>query len=201
MDCKIFVGNVPFECTNVEFRECFKNIKGYVTADLINMRGFGFVVLDNKFLRDSILDNNNFFIKNRKLRLSLYDNQQKDLTERSSYIKLENISQNMSRDDICNEFKNFCQVGKCFIDTNRVTGEKLSTGLVEIFDVEVLHHLLSLGSILMPDKSEIILKPFSNNQNLYKKKQSLSKEEYFQIYNAGRNAGLIEGTKLKMNLE
>ena len=55
--------------------------------------------------------------------------------------------------------------------------------------------------ILMPDKSEIILKPFSNNQNLHKKKQNLSKEEYFQIYNAGRNAGLIEGTKLKMNLE
>ncbi len=201
MDCKIFVGNVPFDCTNIEFRDCFKNINGYITADLISMRGFGFVVLENKMQRDLILTNNNFFIKNRKLRLSPYDNQTKDSTEKSSYIKLENISQNISRDDISNEFSNFCRVGKCFIDTNRVTGEKLSTGLVEIFDVEVLHHLLSLGSILMPDKSEIILKPFSNNQNMHKKKLSISKEEYFQIYNAGRNAGLIEGTKLKANLE
>ncbi len=201
MDCKIFVGNVPFDCTNIEFRDCFKNINGYVTADLISMRGFGFVVLENKMQRDLILNNNNFFIKNRKLRLSPYDNQTKDSTEKSSYIKLENISSNISRDDITNEFSNFCRVGKCFIDTNRVTGEKLSTGLVEIFDVEVLHHLLSLGSILMPDKSEILLKPFSNNQNLHKKKLSISKEEYFQIYNAGRNAGLIEGTKLKTNLE
>jgi RNA recognition motif-containing protein len=201
MDCKIFVGNVPFDCTNIEFRDCFKNITGYVTADLISMRGFGFVVLENKTLRDFILTNNNFFIKNRKLRLSPYDNQTKDSTEKSSYIKLENISQNISRDDISNEFSNFCRVGKCFIDTNRVTGEKMSTGLVEIFDVEVLHHLLSLGSILMPDKSEVLLKPFSNNQNIHKKKLSISKEEYFQIYNAGRNAGLIEGTKLKANLE
>jgi RNA recognition motif-containing protein len=201
MDCKIFVGNVPFDCTNIEFRDCFKNINGYVTADLISMRGFGFVVLENKMQRDLILTNNNFFIKNRKLRLSPYDNQNKDSTEKSSYIKLENISPNVSRDDISNEFSNFCRVGKCFIDTNRVTGEKMSTGLVEIFDVEVLHHLLSLGSILMPDKSEIILKPFSNNQNMHKKKLSISKEEYFQIYNAGRNAGLIEGTKLKANLE
>jgi len=201
MDCKIFVGNVPFDCTSSEFRDCFKDINGYISADLISLRGFGFVVLQNKSQRDHTILNNNFFIKNRKLRLSQYDNQPKDLIEKSSYIKLENISQNISRDDICNEFKNFCQVGKCFIDTNRVTGEKLSTGLVEIFDVEVLHHLLSLGSILMPDKSEILLKPFSNNQNLHKKKPSLSKEEYFQIYNAGRNAGLIEGTKLKMSLE
>jgi RNA recognition motif-containing protein len=201
INSKMFVGNVPFDCTNIEFRDCFKNAEGYVIADLINMRGFGFVVLSSPIYRDNILKENNFFLKNRKLRLSVYDNQPKNNNiEVSSFIKLENISPNVSRDDIQNEFKNFCEVGKCFIDTNRITGEKLSTGIVEIFDVEVLHQLLSLGTLLMHDKSEIILKPFnkkSDNQiNKHKKKTTISKEEYFEIYNAGRNAGLIEGTKL-----
>ena len=202
IDCKIFVGNVPFDCNNIEFRECFKNVNGYIIADLINMRGFGFVELQNSHYRDLILNgNSSFFIRNRKLRLSVYDNTGKNNIETSSFIKLEQISPNITREDIQNEFSNFCKVGKCFIDTNRLTGEKLSTGLVEIFDAEVLHQLLSLGMLLMHDKSELVLKPFnikSPNNNIYKhkKKLSLSKEEYFEIYNAGRNAGLIEGSKL-----
>ncbi len=203
VDCKIFVGNVPFDCNNIEFRECFKNIDGYVIADLINMRGFGFVELKSSYHRDLILNGNNtFFIKNRKLRLSVYDNTGKNSIETSSFIKLEQISQNITREDIQNEFSNFCKVGKCFIDTNRLTGEKLSTGLVEIYDAEVLHQLLSLGTLLMHDKSELVLKPFNKSPNSsfkHNKKPSLSKEEYFEIYNAGRNAGLIEGSKLHDN--
>jgi len=197
-DTKIFVGNVPFDCNNIEFRENFKNVKGYVSADLINMRGFGFVEVGTQYERDYIINNEVFFIKNRKLRLSVYDTSTKHSVEVSSFIKLENISQNISREDIQDEFKNFCKIGKCFIDTNRITGEKLSTGVVEVFDVEVLHHLLSLGSLLMHDKSEIILKPFLNNNSQLKnkKKQYLSKDNYYEIYNAGRNAGLIEATKL-----
>jgi hypothetical protein len=42
------------------------------------------------------------------------------------------------------------------------------------------------------------LKPFLNNNSQLKnkKKQYLSKDNYYEIYNAGRNAGLIEATKL-----
>ena len=201
IDCKIFVGNVPFDCNNIEFRECFKNIDGYIIADLINMRGFGFVELKSLYYRDLILNgNSSFFIRNRKLRLSVYDNSTKNNIETSNFIKLEQISPNVSREDIQNEFSNFCKVGKCFIDTNRLTGEKLSTGLVEIYDAEVLHQLLSLGVLLMHDKSELILKPFNNKSHnsisKHKKRLSLTKEEYQEIYNAGRNAGLIEGSKL-----
>ena len=197
-DKKIFVGNVPFDCNNIDFKECFKNVDGYISADLINMRGFGFVEVETQYDRDNIINNGVFFIKNRKLRLSVYDLTSKHTVEVSSFIKLENISSNISREDIQNEFKNFCKIGKCFIDTNRITGEKLSTGMVEVFDVEVLHQLLSLGSLLMHDKSEIILKPFSNNNSQQKnrKKMFLSKDNYYEIYNAGRNAGLIEATKL-----
>jgi RNA recognition motif-containing protein len=196
-DKKIFVGNVPFDCNNIDFKECFKNVDGYISADLINMRGFGFVEVETQLDRDNIINKGVFFIKNRKLRLSVYDLTSKHTVEVSSFIKLENISSNITREDIQNEFNNFCKIGKCFIDTNRITGERLSTGIVEVFDVEVLHQLLSLGSLLMHDKSEIILKPFSNNNSLQKNKKKffLSKDNYYEIYNAGRNAGLIEATK------
>lgn len=197
MECKIFVGNVPFDCTHNEFKECFKNVNGYVTADLINMRGFGFIVLESKTQRDRVIFDNSFFIKGRKLRLSKYDNQSKKQLEKSAFIKLEGISPNITREDIYEEFKHFCEIGKCFIDTNRSTGEKLSTGVVEIFDIETHHHLLSLGSILMKNNTQIILKPFIQNQMNYKKKNSLTKDEYYEIYNAGRNAGLIEGSRYR----
>jgi RNA recognition motif-containing protein len=201
MDCKVFVGNVPFDCTNQEFRDCFKNIEGYVCADLISMRGFGFVEVSTNLNRNNILLNNNYFIRNRKLRLSPYENNTKDKVEKSSYIKLENISPNISREDIIEEFNNLCTVGKCFIDMNRETGERLTTGLVEVFDAEVIHQLLSLGNIIMKDNSELLLKPF--NTIVKKKKLSLNKftkDEYYEIYNAGRNAGLIEGTRIKDSL-
>jgi RNA recognition motif-containing protein len=197
MDCKIFVGNVPFDCTNQEFRDCFKNIDGYICADLISMRGFGFVQVSTNLQRNSVLASNNFFLKNRKLRLSPYENNTKEKIEKSSYIKLENISPNITRDDIVNEFSNLCDIGKCFIDMNRETGEHLSTGLVEVFDAEVLHQLLSLGNMIMKDNSELILKPFS--AQIKKRKTNLNqltKDKYYEIYNAGRNAGLIEGSKL-----
>ena len=31
---KVFVGNVPFQCTRDEFQECFKSLEGFETADL-----------------------------------------------------------------------------------------------------------------------------------------------------------------------
>ena len=60
------------------------------------------------------------------------------------------------------EFDNFCKTGLCFIDRNRETGEFLDTGLIELFDKDVSQQLLNLGSIVMPDSSEIILKPYEN---------------------------------------
>ena len=35
---KIFVGNVPYECSNEEFRECFRDMNGYITADVKRKR-------------------------------------------------------------------------------------------------------------------------------------------------------------------
>jgi RNA recognition motif-containing protein len=60
--CKIFVGNVPFDCTNDEFKEPFKNIEGCTLAELVNRsnnsntRGFGFLTFENSEYANNFLN-------------------------------------------------------------------------------------------------------------------------------------------------
>lgn len=76
---KIFVGNVPFQCTREEFIDCFKNLEGFVTADIIRRyrsklsRGFGFVVFSDKPSADKLLNGSAVMLKDRVLRFSVYD--------------------------------------------------------------------------------------------------------------------------------
>ena len=77
MDYKLFVGNIPFDCKLFEFRQILKKCNGYINADLINVsnsRCFGFIVLKNKECLEELLNNNNVFLKDRKLRFTRYNN-------------------------------------------------------------------------------------------------------------------------------
>lgn len=151
MEHKLFVGNIPFDCKINEFREAFKKCKGYITADLINnsnSRCFGFVVLKNKESLEELLAANNVFLRDRKLRLTRYNNK---LKESNNYIKLENIPNNIIADDIRKEFENYSEIGKCFIDMDRFTGVYKDTGIIEILDSDIYSKILNLDSILVKD--------------------------------------------------
>ena len=60
---KIFVGNVPFQCSKEEFTDCFNKYKGFLDADIVNRfnsencRGFGFVTF--KICPDVLFSLNN----------------------------------------------------------------------------------------------------------------------------------------------
>jgi len=152
MEHKLFVGNIPFDCSLDDFRNAFKKRKGYVTADLINnssSRCFGFVVLKNKENVDELINNNDVFIKDRKLRLTRY-NQKK---ESINYIKLKNIPLSIKADDIKNEFQNYSEIGKCFIEMDRLTGIYKDTGIIEILDSDIYEKLLKMESIYINDIS------------------------------------------------
>ena len=92
LETKIFVGNIPFDATSKEFTKCFDSTEGFVSADLMLTRGFGFVTYKNKFLCETVIKNNDSYIRNRRLRLSLYDQPKKTIQEKI-YIKLENINE------------------------------------------------------------------------------------------------------------
>ena len=61
MEYKLFVGNIPFDCKKKDFKKCFQNFDGFVSADLINSnsKSFGFVVFNKKITVDNIIKNNN----------------------------------------------------------------------------------------------------------------------------------------------
>jgi len=75
---KIFVGNVPFQCSQYEFVECFENIKGFIKAEIMYglntslSRGFGFVTFDNKKNALEVIDGDPILFKGRPLRLTNY---------------------------------------------------------------------------------------------------------------------------------
>ncbi len=75
---KVFVGNVPFQCTREEFQESFMKMDGFVNADIIRRyksklsRGFGFVVFSTREHAEKLLNDRNVHFKDRVLRFSPY---------------------------------------------------------------------------------------------------------------------------------
>jgi RNA recognition motif-containing protein len=151
MEYKLFVGNIPFDCNKNDFKNIFKKYKGFKNAELIsdNNKCFGFVLFDDKNSMENILQNNNIFIKDRKLRLTRYNNKNK---ETNNYIKLSNIPLNITDDDIRKEFENYSEIGKCFIEMDRITGKYKTTGIIEIIDTDIYNQLLDLDIILINDQ-------------------------------------------------
>jgi RNA recognition motif-containing protein len=150
MEHKLFVGNIPFDSSLEDFKNAFKKRKGYITADLINnssSRCFGFAVFKNKENIEELLNNNDVYIKDRKLRLTRY-NQKK---ETINYIKLKNIPSTIKAVDIKNEFQNYSEIGKCFIEMDRLTGIYKDTGIIEILDSNIYEKLLNMELIYIND--------------------------------------------------
>lgn len=168
MDNKLFVGNIPFDCSAEDFKNAFKNTKGYMTADLINnssSRCFGFVIFKNKNDVDELINKNNIFIKDRKLRLTRYNEKKESI----NYIKLSKIPEFISANDIRKEFENYSEVGKCFVNMDRITGKYKDTGIVEILDHDIYEKLLRIESIYINDVC-IDMKKYSNKVNEIEKK-------------------------------
>jgi RNA recognition motif-containing protein len=165
---KLFIGNVPFDCNEFEFKNTFKKIKGYINAELIqNNRGFGFVTVNNLEDLENIIEKNNIYIKDRKLRITRYKSN--NFIKKGFYIRLENIPKNISVDDIKKEFENFTEIGKCFIDTVRETGEFKSTGIVEVLEESMYNSLLNLEELLINDY------PITMKKYEYSKSQQIKK--------------------------
>ena len=77
-ECKIFVGNVPFQCNQLEFNECFEKMPGFIKAEIVCKndgslsRGFGFVTFDTKENAEKLMENTNITFKDRILRFTEY---------------------------------------------------------------------------------------------------------------------------------
>ena len=156
---KIFVGNVPFQCTKKEFMECFNKYEGFIDGDIVNKinsdssRGFGFITFDTSFNADNFLaTNENVILKDRILRFTKYDNNDKKIYKNrfagKNYMFVKNIPKATKPDDIKQYFSVYGKVGACFINTNIQTGESKVTAVVEILDNNTFNKLLSSKTLL-----------------------------------------------------
>jgi RNA recognition motif-containing protein len=202
---KVFVGNVPFQCAKEEFEDCFRDIPGFINAEIVNRfnstysRGFGFVTFDTYESAKELLDRKNLTFKDRILRFTeytSYENKEKN----KNYLFVKNIPETTESGDLKNIFKQYGEIGLCCINTNTKTGEHKGTGIVEMKDKNIYEKLLlennvSEGDIHF-DLTRWKYKTFHTVQPQNKFVKPDTKDIYRIAFNAGRNIGLLEGIKI-----
>ena len=125
--CKVFVGNVPFNLSEEEFKECFKKLEGYVTAELISRnhtkttRGFGFITFENsKYVKKFLEDRIEIIVKDRKLRFTnYYDSNTDDFminAIKKNNIFVYNIPEDYTDQDLKQTFSKFGKVILAYIN-------------------------------------------------------------------------------------
>lgn len=109
MECKIFVGNVPFQCDQNEFTECFEKMQGFIKAEIVFKndmtisRGFGFLTFDTQENAKKIIGNNTIFFKDRQLRFTEYLNHQ----EPNGCNDCDSNCNNSNNSNNSNEYNNY----------------------------------------------------------------------------------------------
>lgn len=196
MNCKkyykVFVGNVPYDCSNKDFSKCFENIDGFIKAETIKdhdsklSRGFGFVSLKTKDDADNLL-NSNILFKNRLLRFTLYhSNTSKiDNTTDDNYIIIKNIPENIMKlkmNEIKKIFSNNKPIGKCFFITNHNTGIMKNELFMEIINDSKFKDIIKNNEIKTND-GKITL-----HVERYKMKFYVKKNKDIENYSAYNNS-------------
>lgn len=212
---KIFVGNVPFQCIEDEFKQCFKDVSGFVSAEIVTRhnspysRGFGFVTVKTQDDAKKLIQRNDISFKDRILRFTEYNFQDKIKIPRQqkNYLFVKNVPKEMNREQLKNLFSMKGTVGACFINTNIRTGESRGNAVVEIKDDNVFENLIFQKSIktdcgqtfeVSRWKNNIKTKTFSK-EIPHKQNRFDSKEIYRIAFNAGVNVGRLEGLRIAKN--
>lgn len=157
-DYKIFVGNVPYDCVQDEFYECFKNIEGFKNAELIInsktdiSRGFGFITINSQSSADKLRKQIIIF-KDRELRFTNYKTNTNiyEYDGKNNYIYVNNIPKGKNRDWLLSCFKDYGEIGKYLILTDSQTGEYKTSGVIEILNDDIYRTILSKKYIICDD--------------------------------------------------
>lgn len=214
LNTKIFVGNVPFQCIENEFKQCFRDVAGFVSAEIVTRhnspysRGFGFVTVRTPEDAKKLIQRNDIIFKDRILRFTEYNFQDKIKIpkQQKNYLFVKNVPKGMNREQLRNIFLTKGNVGACFINTNIRTGESRGNAVVEIKDDNIFENLIGERFITENGQSyevsrwrnKIKTKPFIKD-NIYNHNKIDSKEIYRIAFNAGVNVGRLEGLRIAKN--
>ena len=202
-ELRVFVGNVPFQCTTEEFVELFKDTPGFVNANVVKRynsemsRGFGYVTLDSNENLNNLLSKETLDFKDRTLRLSQYNRETRRPVSRNNLVFVRNIPENTSEEEVSSLFTNsFVNVVNCSINLDRKTGKQLGSCIVEFSDRESCTKALSEREV---DLNGSVLNVYrfrdnSKNNNQYNKNPA-TRAAYKAGFRAGRTLGYQEGVK------
>jgi len=205
---KVFVGNVPFQCTREEFQECFKHLDGFETADIIRRyksklsRGFGFVVFNNEDQAVKLLnETEEFKLKDRVLRFSPYENEEKPTKVKSSHqIYVSNLDLDTTHEQLKNTIKNTgINVSTCFVNVKN----NKTTGIVSVDSLEDYTKLIENPPFL--NERPLIMKPYKKNRKSPNTHYTNARVAYREGFRAGHlvgyQQGFEQGQEHKKNIE
>lgn len=192
---KVFVGNVPFQCTKDEFQECFKNLEGFETADIIKRyksklsRGFGFVVFKTEEQAQKLLDLKEMRLKDRTLRFSPYETSVKnDKSKQKHSIFVSNLENDTTHEQLKNIIANYgFTVSACFV--NNKNGS--TTGILIVESLEEYNKIL-LANIQHNGRS-LELKPYIRNKRSNNGHNANARVAYREGFRAGHLIGFQQG--------
>lgn len=204
---KVFVGNVPFQCTDDEFNECFKTLEGYVSSKLIKRtgsqlsRGFGYIEFETiEQTKSFIEDSGEINLKDRDLRFTMYRQRQsfddgKFTTEKklSNYkLFVDDLDDSTTKDSLKDSFSKYEDVVACFVNTSKGTNKK--TGVV-IFSGED-----SYNDALENSPEFLKVKPFKKfNKSQVTDMRKVQNDSYNAGYVVGFQQGLNKGLNKDQN--
>lgn len=182
---KIFVGNVPYQCTQEEFNECFKNVAGFIKAEIITIhktnvsRGFGFVTVKTFQNAENLRKRDDIVLKGRTLRFTSYQHENINTNSDNSnnYVYVDGIPDGKNKEWLLKAFSQYKPIGKCFIAVNHETGMQKNNGVIEFLDDNMYKNVLSKrvheidGKIIETTRYKNKFSPYANtnnNQQYYK---------------------------------
>lgn len=140
-NCKVFVKNIPFNCTTEEFTKCFQSMNGYVDSVLatkINstlLKGHGIVTFDNEDNANKLL-NEKIKLGDRELQMYKY-NANRDTKVYKLFLR--HSSNDLTDEQIKEEFSKYGNISYCYSKQN-FEGKKYS--VVGYTDKQVILNLL-----------------------------------------------------------
>jgi nucleolin len=152
-ECKIFVGNVPYQCSQEEFEKCFESVDGFIKAEIITVyksntsRGFGFITLRSLYDAEKLKYRDDILFKGRMLRFTSYQtyNSQLTMDNLNNYIFVDGIPSGKNREWLKKSFSEYEPIGRCFVAMHHETGKSKNNGLIEILDDLKYKAILSKG--------------------------------------------------------
>lgn len=140
-NCKIFVGNVPYQCTQEDFEKCFEKVPGFIRAEIVpilktNMsRGFGFVTMKSSVDAEKLKHRNDIIFKGRILRFTSYHHENLGLIQNNSnnYVYVNGIPDGKNRNWLKEAFSDYEPIKKCFVMINQ-NGETKRSGIIEVVE-------------------------------------------------------------------